>query len=116
MTRNALALLALLMAGCGGATVPTATSSATPALSAAAAATPTPLAGKLTVFAAASLTESFNAIAAEFTKLNPGLVITPNYSGSATLVGQIIQGADADVFASADESNMQKLVDAKLNG
>jgi molybdate transport system substrate-binding protein len=72
--------------------------------------------GKLMVFAAASLTDSFNALATEFTKQNPGLVITPNYAGSSALVTQIISGAEADIFASADEPNMQKLIDAKLNG
>ena len=44
------------------------------------------------------------------------MTIAANYAGSAALVGQLVQGAEADVFASADEPNMQKLVDAKLSG
>ena len=112
-----VALLALVVSACGGAAAPVvvATASATPASTVVATATPRPLSGKITIFAAASLTDSFNAVAAEFQKQNPGVTIAPNYAGSAALVAQIIQGAEADVFASADEPNMQKLVDAKLN-
>jgi molybdate transport system substrate-binding protein len=105
-----LAVVALLICACGGA-MPSASAGLTPPV----AATAAPLGGKLTIFAAASLTESFNAIAAEFRKENPLVTIAANYGGSAALVGQIAQGAEADLFASADEANMQKLVDAKLN-
>src|SRR5690348_10109159 len=76
----------------------------------------TTVGGRLTLFLAASLTDSFNALSAEFTKQNPSLTIAPNYAGSGALVTQIVNGADADIFASADEANMQKLVDAKLSG
>jgi molybdate transport system substrate-binding protein len=107
--RPILGLLVVIASACGGATVPAAASAV------AVSPTTTPLTGKLTIFAAASLTESFNALAMEFTARNAGLQITPNYAGSSGLVAQIIQGADADVFASADETNMQKLLDAKLN-
>jgi molybdate transport system substrate-binding protein len=44
----------------------------------------------------------------------PGVTVTYNFAGSNTLVSQIIQGAPADVFASADTKNMQKLVTAGL--
>jgi molybdate transport system substrate-binding protein len=64
------------------------------------------------VFAAASLTASFKAIAAAYEAAHPGTGVALNFAGSPTLVQQIREGAPADVFASADEANMQKLVDA----
>jgi len=63
----------------------------------------------LTVFAAASLTASFNAIGAAFEKAHPGVTVKLSYGGSSDLVEQIQNGAPADVFASADEPNMDKL-------
>ena len=73
------------------------------------------LTGTLTIYAAASLSAAFDEIAERFEQLNPGVDIAPiSYDGSSTLVTQLIEGAPADVFASADENNMQKLVDAGL--
>jgi molybdate transport system substrate-binding protein len=66
--------------------------------------------GTITVSAAASLTEAFTKMAADFQKANPGTTITTNYAASSALVTQIQGGAPADVFASADGTNMQKLV------
>lgn len=68
--------------------------------------------GTLDVFAAASLTTSFRAVATAFEASRPGTKVAFNFAGSATLVQQIREGAPADVFASADEANMQKLIDA----
>jgi molybdate transport system substrate-binding protein len=68
--------------------------------------------GDLTVFGAASLTESFKAIGAAFEKDNPGAKVTFNFGASSTLVTQITQGAPVDVYASADAANMKKLTDA----
>jgi hypothetical protein len=68
--------------------------------------------GSLSVFAAASLTASFRAVATAFESTHPGTKVALNFAGSPTLVQQIREGAPADVFASADEANMQKLVDA----
>ena len=65
----------------------------------------------ITVFAAASLTASFKAIGAVFEAANPGTKVAFNFAGSPTLVQQIREGAPADVFASADEANMQKVAD-----
>ena len=76
--------------------------------------TAAPISGSLNVFAAASLTGAFNAAKTTLTGANPGLTLTYNFAGSNTLVSQITQGAPADVFASADTKNMQKLVDAGL--
>jgi molybdate transport system substrate-binding protein len=68
------------------------------------------MSGSLNVFAAASLTSAFNAAKTSLATTNPGLSLTFSYAGSNTLVTQIQQGAPADVFASADQKNMDKLV------
>ncbi|MEY2588490.1 MAG: molybdate transport system substrate-binding protein [Acidimicrobiaceae bacterium] len=68
--------------------------------------------GALTVLAAASLTESFND--AKPILERDGLSITYSFAGSQSLVTQLQQGAPADVIATADQSTMQKLVDAGL--
>ncbi|MFG1677360.1 molybdate ABC transporter substrate-binding protein [Micromonospora sp. NPDC049282] len=68
--------------------------------------------GTVTVFAAASLTESFTRIGKDFEAANPGVRVTFNFAGSAALANQIDQGAPADVFASAAPKNMQSVVDA----
>src|SRR5512143_1002859 len=67
--------------------------------------------GTVTVFAAASLTAPFQSIATAFERSHPHLKVQLNCAGSSTLVQQIQQGAPADVFASADEANMQKLAE-----
>ena len=64
------------------------------------------------VFAASSLTEAFTEIGAAFKIDNPRANVTFNFAGSGDLVTQIGQGAPADIFASADDSNMTKLSDA----
>jgi molybdate transport system substrate-binding protein len=64
----------------------------------------------LTVFAAASLTEAFNALKPEFEAQHPGVTVQYNFAGSSTLVQQMTNGAKADVFASADQANMDKAV------
>ena len=69
--------------------------------------------GKITVFAAASLREAFDAAAPDFSK-QTGIAVTFSYGGSDTLAVQISQGAPADVFASANEKQMKKLADAGL--
>ena len=66
------------------------------------------------MFAAASLTGAFNDEKTTLATSAPGLSLTYNFAGSQALVTQIQQGAPADVFASADTKNMQKLVDAGL--
>jgi molybdate transport system substrate-binding protein len=70
---------------------------------------PTPLNGNISVFAAASLTASFNALGTSFQTANPSVTVKFNYAGTPTLVAQIEQGAPADVFAAADTTNMDKL-------
>ena len=72
--------------------------------------------GEITVFAAASLTESFTEVGEAFTAANPDAEATFAFDASSALVQQITEGAPADVFASADTANMDKLVTAGLNG
>jgi molybdate transport system substrate-binding protein len=68
--------------------------------------------GEITVFAAASLTESFDAMAKQFEKKYPDVDVSFSYDASSNLATQINQGAPADVFASADQDNLQKTIDA----
>ncbi|OXM72010.1 MULTISPECIES: molybdate ABC transporter substrate-binding protein [Amycolatopsis] len=68
--------------------------------------------GTLTVFAAASLTESFTALETAFESSHPGTDVKFNFAGSSALVQQLSNGASADVFASADQTNMDKAVQA----
>jgi len=76
---------------------------------------PTPGAtGGITVSAAASLTQAFTKIGADFKKANPDATVAFNFGSSATLATQIRQGAPADTFASADEDDMKRLVTADL--
>ncbi|VXB95601.1 Molybdate-binding protein ModA [Arthrobacter sp. 9AX] len=98
--------LAAGLAGCTSA-IPAATNSASSGEGA-------KLTGTVTVFAAASLKATFTKIASEFESANPGTKVTLNFAGSSDLVTQITQGAPADVFASADTRNMDKLEDANL--
>jgi len=72
------------------------------------------LAGDLTVFGAASLTEAFEDVQKTLESSAPDLNLTYSFAGSQDLVQQIREGAPADVFASADEKNMQELVDDGL--
>jgi molybdate transport system substrate-binding protein len=67
----------------------------------------------VTVFAAASLREAFEAAAPAFTK-QTGIKVTYSFGGSDTLVTQLKQGAPADVFASANEAQMKVASDAGL--
>jgi molybdate transport system substrate-binding protein len=65
----------------------------------------------LTVYAAASLTSSFEDLAEEFEADHDGVEVEFNFAGSSDLVAQIQQGAPADVFASADEASIEKVTD-----
>jgi molybdate transport system substrate-binding protein len=100
------ALFALVVASCGGALQPV-TSSMAP--------TSTSLAGSVTVFAASSLTDALRKAGEQLKAKHPGTDLVFNFGSSSTLATQITSGAPADVFASADEANMQKIVDATLS-
>jgi molybdate transport system substrate-binding protein len=64
----------------------------------------------LTVFAAASLTDAFNEIGAAFKSDHPGMDLAFSFGGSQQLAQQIGQGAPADIFASANQAQMDALV------
>ena len=68
--------------------------------------------GTVTVFAAASLTESFTTLGRQFEAAHPGTTVKFNFGASSSLAENINQGAPADVFASASPKNMQQVVDA----
>ncbi len=62
---------------------------------------------RLTIFAAASLTDVFTAVGQRFEQEHPGVTLQFNFAGSQALATQMEQGAAADVFASADQRWMQ---------
>ena len=93
----AVLAVALVLAACGGDDEPSGGTSASP--------------GELKVFAAASLTAAFGKLGEQFTAANGGTKVTFNFAGSQALATQIQQGAPADVFASADTTNMDKVED-----
>lgn len=64
----------------------------------------------MTVYAAASLSEAFEDLAAEYEAANPDVDVKLNFAGSARLAAQISAGARADVFASANGANMSRVV------
>jgi len=90
--------LAVALSACGGGTVPSGQSEAS----------------SVTVFAASSLTQAFEAMAIEIEEGSPDTAIRFNFGSSSDLATQLEQGARADVYASADEANMTKVVDAGL--
>jgi molybdate transport system substrate-binding protein len=91
---NLSLLFVLLLAACAPA--------ATPASA--------PEARTLSVFAAASLTDAFTEIGKNFEAANAGVTVTFNFAGSQALRTQIEEGAPADVFASANKTEMDTLV------
>ena len=70
----------------------------------------------LTVYAAASLTDAFTEIGTKFEASNAGVTVQINFAGSQTLRTQIEQGAQVDVFASANAKEMDALVTGKFVG
>lgn len=69
----------------------------------------TELSGAATIFAAASLTESFDELATVFQENNPSAEVIFNFSSSSSLAAQISEQGGADAFASADQANMRKI-------
>ncbi|HUK68317.1 MAG TPA: molybdate ABC transporter substrate-binding protein [Streptosporangiaceae bacterium] len=96
------------VAGCGsssssggGAASSSASSSASPSFS-----------GSITVFAASSLLGTFTQLGKQFEAAHPGVKVTFGFGASSTLATQIVNGAPADVFASASPTNMQQVITA----
>ena len=71
-------------------------------------------ADSINVFAASSLTDAFTALGEQFEAAHPGSEVDFNFGSSSDLVTQIDEGAPVDVFASADEANMQKVADESV--
>ncbi|MCR4807814.1 MAG: molybdate ABC transporter substrate-binding protein [Lachnospiraceae bacterium] len=86
-----LSVSACLMSGCAGST----------------AQTKDPV--ELTVFAAASMTETLEEIGKAYQEKNPNITITYNFDSSGTLKTQIEEGADCDLFISAAAKQMNQL-------
>jgi molybdate transport system substrate-binding protein len=87
---------------------PTAAPAARPTTAPAAAPTTAaaPATGEVVVFAASSLTDAFNDMATAFQQANPNAKVTFNFGASSQLATQLGQGARADAFASADQTQM----------
>ena len=98
---------AAALTACGGAVSSTASSAA--ASSEAAASEAAGESVELIVFAAASLTETLNAIAQDYSAENPGVTFRFNFDSSGTLKTQIQEGADCDLFLSAGQKQMNQL-------
>jgi molybdate transport system substrate-binding protein len=92
-----LAVAALALAACGGSDEPSGGSSGS--------------SNEIKVFAAASLTAAFTELGQRYSSANGGTKVTFNFAGSQALATQIQQSAPADVFASADTANMDKVKD-----
>lgn len=110
LVATAAVVTGLTLAGCGSSSG----SSSSGKSSTTSTTTVAKVSGTATVSAAASLTEAFTKIKADFEKANPGATLTFNFGSSSTLATQIQQGAPADVFASADTTNVQTLSTAGL--
>ena len=97
---------AAALTACGGAASSTAASSVA---SSAAASSEAAQSVELTVFAAASLTETLTAIGETYSAENPGVTFRFNFDSSGTLKTQIQEGADCDLFISAGQKQMNQL-------
>lgn len=72
--------------------------------------------GSITVFAASSLKDTFTALGHAFEAAHPGTKVEFNFGASSTLASNIVEGAPADVFASASEKDMTTVSSKSLVG
>jgi molybdate transport system substrate-binding protein len=108
-----LAVVAVLTAGCGSSpSTPKSTAPSTSPSSPAPGSAPAALTGSITVFAAASLTQTFTDLGKQFEAAHPGTSVRFSFGASSTLAQQILAGAPADGFAAASPTNMQQVTDA----
>ena len=70
------------------------------------------MAGSLTIYAATSLTDVFEGVGSAFVDAHPDVDILLNFANSAMLAAQIGAGAPADIFASANELQMDHVVES----
>ncbi len=71
---------------------------------------------QIIVFAAASLTEAMEDISSRFEADHPGVHVVLNLAGSQQLAQQLVHGAQADVFASANHQQMAVVqADGRIN-
>ena len=113
MKKMAMLLLAALLTGCLAAC---GSSADTPEAAQGGGETAEPV--ELTVFAAASLTETLNQIAEDYKTVAPDVTLTFNFDSSGTLKTQIQEGAVCDLFLSAGQKQMDQLdinADASVN-
>jgi len=109
---SGLVLLAMILTACG-APAPVATAAPGEPTAQPAPATEVPVVTtELVVMAASSLTDAFNEIADAFEAANPEVEVLPNYASSSSLATQLAEGAPADVFASANFTQMTVAADA----
>ncbi len=112
MKRRALILgslalsVSLLLSACGGSAASSQAASASSEASGESV--------QLTVFAAASLTETLNEIAEQYKTVAPNVELVFNFDSSGTLKTQIEEGADCDLFLSAAQKQMNALQDEDL--
>ena len=102
-----IASASAVLTACGGSSSSTASSPASSAAASSEAASGESV--ELIVFAAASLTETLNAIAETYSAENPGVTFSFNFDSSGTLKTQIQEGADCDLFISAGQKQMNQL-------
>ena len=102
-----IASASAVLTACGGSSSSTASSTASSAAASSEAASGESM--ELIVFAAASLTETLNAIAETYSAENPGVTFSFNFDSSGTLKTQIQEGADCDLFISAGQKQMNQL-------
>lgn len=98
-----ISMVALLAVGCGGSSSPSAQLGSDRALS-----------GTLTVLAATSLRGAFTEVVAAFEAQHDAVQVEVSFDGSSGLAAALVEGAPADVFASADQASVETLVDAGL--
>ena len=102
-----IASASAVLTACGGSSSSTASATASSAAASSEAASGESV--ELIVFAAASLTETLNAIAETYSAENPGVTFSFNFDSSGTLKTQIQEGADCDLFLSAGQKQMNQL-------
>ena len=102
-----IASASAVLTACGGSSSSTASATASSAAASSEAASGESV--ELIVFAAASLTETLNAIAETYSAENPGVTFSFNFDSSGTLKTQIQEGADCDLFISAGQKQMNQL-------